>query len=451
MATIYLTLSAKSGKNPQKEIRIRFKHGRIDQQCRTDVFIPEEYWEGESQQIIVPNFRLITPERNQLISYLSAQKERLNRLIHVIQNAFNISDKESITNGWLKQTVERFNFPDRYEPKKREKQSFFDLFDEFLQKRKLSKAREINFISLKRILQRYEMYVRERCVFSLDIDSITAETIEDFERFLRNEHTLYDEYKDLYDRFPSITHTKQKSLRPQPRGGNTVNAIFNRLRAFYNWCLDNDKTDNRPFRRYKGVRELYGTPYYISIEERNQIYNAELSEKLSVQRDIFVFQCLTGCRVSDLYRLTKASIINGAVEYIPHKTKEGHPVTLRIPLNDTAKEILRRYESFKGSALFPFVCKQKYNYAIKEIFRLSCIRRTVTVLNPTTREEEKRPICEIASSHIARRTFIGNLYKKVKDPNLVGSLSGHKEGSKVFARYRDIDEEMKTELVALLE
>jgi integrase len=75
----------------------------------------------------------------------------------------------------------------------------------------------------------------------------------------------------------------------------------------------------------------------------------------------------------------------------------------------------------------------------------------VTVLNPTTGAEEKRPINEIVSSHLARRTFIGNLYKKVKDPNLVGSLSGHKEGSKAFARYRDIDEDMKKELVNLLD
>ena len=75
----------------------------------------------------------------------------------------------------------------------------------------------------------------------------------------------------------------------------------------------------------------------------------------------------------------------------------------------------------------------------------------VTILNPTTGQEEKRPLDEIASSHLARRTFIGNLYKKVKDPNLVGSLSGHKEGSKAFARYRDIDEDMKKELVSLID
>ena len=73
------------------------------------------------------------------------------------------------------------------------------------------------------------------------------------------------------------------------------------------------------------------------------------------------------------------------------------------------------------------------------------------VIQTQTGEEEKRPINEIASSHMARRTFIGNLYKKVKDPSLVGALSGHKEGSKAFARYREIDEDMKKELVSLLD
>ena len=73
------------------------------------------------------------------------------------------------------------------------------------------------------------------------------------------------------------------------------------------------------------------------------------------------------------------------------------------------------------------------------------------VIQTQTGEEEKRPINEIASSHMARRTFIGNLYKKVKDPSLVGALSGHKEGSKAFARYREIDEDLKKELVSLLD
>ena len=61
------------------------------------------------------------------------------------------------------------------------------------------------------------------------------------------------------------------------------------------------------------------------------------------------------------------------------------------------------------------------------------------------------PINTIATSHMARRTFIWNIYKKVKDPNLVASLTGHTEGSKAFCRYRDIDTEMKKEFVGLLD
>jgi len=67
------------------------------------------------------------------------------------------------------------------------------------------------------------------------------------------------------------------------------------------------------------------------------------------------------------------------------------------------------------------------------------------------KESVIKPLNEIASSHLARRCFVGNLYKQVKDPNLVGELSGHKQGSKAFARYREIDEEIKKELVSLLE
>ena len=101
--------------------------------------------------------------------------------------------------------------------------------------------------------------------------------------------------------------------------------------------------------------------------------------------------------------------------------------------------------------MFPFSTEQHYNRKIKEAFKKAGLDRIVTVLDQQTRQEVQKPLYEVASSHMARRTFIGNIYKKVKDPNLVGSLSGHKEGSKAFARYRDIDEDMKKELISFLD
>ena len=236
----------------------------------------------------------------------------------------------------------------------------------------------------------------------------------------------------------------------------TIIGLFGLMRAFYRWCRDQEQTTNDPFAKYNGKTiEVYGTPYYITLEERDRIadYYLSANPSLEAQRDIFIFQCLIGCRVSNLMAMTPESIINGAIEYMPQKTKGERPQVVRVPLNARAQALVAKYagrDNLNGK-LFPFISSQKYNVAIKKIFMACGVNRMVTVLNPTTGAEEKRPLNEIASSHLARRTFIGNLYKKVKDPNLVGSLSGHKEGSKAFARYRDIDEDMKKELVNLLD
>ena len=170
-----------------------------------------------------------------------------------------------------------------------------------------------------------------------------------------------------------------------------------------------------------------------------------------VQRDIFVFQCCVGCRVGDLYRMTRSNIVNGVLYYIAGKTKDDNPRTLAVPLVSMAMDVVDKYEDPKRATLFPFIHEQYYNIAIKEIFKLAGINRVVTVLDPTTRREVRMPISECASSHMARRTFCGNLYKRVKDPNIVASMSGHKEGSKAFARYREIDKDIKRDALKVFE
>lgn len=75
----------------------------------------------------------------------------------------------------------------------------------------------------------------------------------------------------------------------------------------------------------------------------------------------------------------------------------------------------------------------------------------VTILDAQTRKGIQRPICDVAASHLARRTFIANLYNKVQDPNLISSLTGHVEDSKAFARYRAINDSTKRNLINLID
>ena len=69
---------------------------------------------------------------------------------------------------------------------------------------------------------------------------------------------------------------------------------------------DNGHTSNDPFKQYKITEIVYGTPIYITTDERKQLAEADMGDdkQLETQRDIFVFQCMIGCRVSDLYKMT---------------------------------------------------------------------------------------------------------------------------------------------------
>ena len=152
-----------------------------------------------------------------------------------------------------------------------------------------------------------------------------------------------------------------------------------------------------------------------------------------------------------MLRLKKRDVINGAIEYIPTKTIKENARTVVVPLNSVAQEIVDRYADYPGDKLLPFESSERFNDNIKIIFEKAEVTYLVTELDTVTRTEKKVPINEIASSHMARRTFIGNIYKLVKDPNLVSALTGHVEGSRAFSRYRTIDIDMKKDLVKILE
>ena len=148
--------------------------------------------------------------------------------------------------------------------------------------------------------------------------------------------------------------------------------------------------------------------------------------------------------------MTKKSVVGDHIEYIAGKTIDNNPRTITVPLNAISKSILQKYKDYPGPSLFPFGYQQDYNEDIKKVFKEVGLTRMVTVLNPTTRKPEQQPLCDIAASHMARRTFIGNLYKKVKDKGMVSMLSGHTSDSKAFDRYWTPDDDMRQSLVDML-
>lgn len=449
MATITRSLSSKVNGNGESEIMLRLSVSRdLRLRLRSGIFIePSRMRDGK---FVMPRADRKTLAKLQSISDNLSSLE--NRLVSLCVN----TPANFLSKDFFEDAILRHNHPELFEttPVSR---SFFDTFNEYLDTTQDGTKLSSHYKVLARLLERYEKYRQKstRQKFRLTLEEFTGEMVDSFKQFIIDEPKIYERYPSIYKEASEIVKTTRKPRKPEQRGHNAVIAIMKRLRAFFNWCVKRGYIMRTPFATCTSIgAEKYGTPYYITIEERDKIADKDFSFKpsLGVQRDIFIFQCLIGCRVSDLIELSPASIIDGAVEYMPNKTKGERPEVVRVPLNSRAKALVEKYKGVdEKGRLFPFISTQKYNEAIKSIFTLCGITRMVTVLNPKTGEEERKPLNQIASSHMARRTFVGNLYKKVKDPSLVGALSGHKEGSKAFARYRDIDEDIKKELVNLLD
>ena len=122
---------------------------------------------------------------------------------------------------------------------------------------------------------------------------------------------------------------------------NTTASELKRLRAFLSYCVKNKWISINPFSAFSIKAESYGDPVFITVEERDKLFSAEIDDpKLARVRDLFVFQCFIGCRVGDMLKLKKSSIVNNSIEYVAAKTKDEKPRTARIPLSDKAKIIL---------------------------------------------------------------------------------------------------------------
>lgn len=513
MAKIELKLSQKIlHETGRQEILIRFHEGkRFNLRAKSEVYVSADFFEyyvdrkktrtelnnvipdhittatmneaekfgwalRECGELIVSNRRVETPE----VKFHKEQKKKIDGLTEYIVNQYEQSAKDEITGDWLTVTVDKYNHPEKYV--KAEK-TFYELSEEFLTKphgdmeHPIAESHARVYRVLVRAVARYEGFVRmtdkARKGFTWDINTITQADLKDFFEYLKDEYALSLRYKNIFktllENYPlSVTAGKGKL---EERGENTIIKMKTRLKTLFKFFYEEGYTTNQPFSGLKIGTEKVGTPVYITINERNAIAETDLAAKwegadkedkkaarmplktLIEQRDIFIFHCLIGCRVGDLIKLTENHIENGILVYTPHKTKDGGEDTMqaRVPLHPKAQALIEKYRGAdKKGRLFPFISPQRYNDALKVIFKLSGVTRNVEIRNPKTGENELVPINTIASSHLARRTFIGNAYFKVQDPNLIGKMSGHVEGSEAFKRYRKIEDETLKDIIDLI-
>lgn len=309
MAKIVCTLSAKTDKVTGKsEILLRLQNRKVgNRRAHSRIWIQPKFMNVEKGEIEI-KARKLTPEVKE--AYIQQGKlDKLKKSHYCLRTEHRCSiTYTDLVSGYSWPLY----VPEQYEAKiKKEKETFFGAFQKFLDTKDFSKAKTKHYHVLHRLLARWELYRKK----DLELDTLEASDLNEFRDFLRNEHKLFRIDKNG-KRAPIAKYASLYTLIPESRyhserGENHINGIMKMFRAFYNWCLDQKITANDPFRRFSIGSQIYGTPIYISIEERDQIADADMggNKHLETQRDIFIFQCLIGCRVSNLYSMTRDNIM----------------------------------------------------------------------------------------------------------------------------------------------
>ena len=445
-ASIYLRKTKKGA--DETTLCIRIRQGKLDLRAVTPLSVISQFWDCR-KQCYKPNTPVSIIDRDKRVSF----NKEVGRLLAFVEESIS----EEADADALKEAIARFfSAPDKQEttPEQEpahatatERMSVLEGFHRYLTENEFSSRHISETRCIERKIRRYIEWQRQMNDmegYELLLDDLDPAVLSEFREFAASEHLFFREFPHFYEPF-KVRACNMNEISP-----NALTALMARFTFVLNWCVKRGYMTNESYRSFDHGVLVYGSPYYLTIEERDTVYNADLTgwpQQLIEHRDEFMFQCLVGCRYGDLQRLTKDNIVDGFLEYYPQKSlREGKGGVVRVPLNEKAKAILARQKT-DGNRLFPKHCRQSYNSDIKLILHLLGVNRMVTVLNRHTHETEQHPICELASSHLARRTFIGNLYKKVKDQELVASLTGHSPGSKAFARYRTIDEDMKKEII----
>ncbi|HAK00373.1 MAG TPA: hypothetical protein DCM62_10135 [Bacteroidales bacterium] len=225
---------------------------------------------------------------------------------------------------------------------------------------------------------------------------------------------------------------------------STISVYLKFIKAFINWSEKKGYTNgSKPVK--VNLRQTQQKVIFLSLDEINQIYKTELPESkeyLQRTRDIFIFQCMTGLRFSDLQNLKASDIKGGAIGVNTIKTGEA----VQIELNETARQLLGKYKSHQtatGKAL-PIPHNQVYNRFLKELAQLAGLNEKITLVHykGNQRIEQSFEKWELITTHTARRSFVTNGLAVGIGAEVIRAWTGH-QSEKSFKAYYEVVKERK--------
>ena len=298
----------------------------------------------------------------------------------------------------VEELKKQFNY--KYKLGKEDKSDeFYYLFDKFIAERKGSQGwgqdMEDVFVRLKEKWQAYKP--------QMTFDHLSVEVMEGFKVSLSR--TMYNE---------------------------AIEKNLSYFRQFVTWARNKNYRIHPDFFSYKPkLPKAKKAVRYLTLDELDAVYNLDLSnnEALDRVRDIFIFQCYTALRYSDVSQLKRDNIkVDPNGNYIIDLVteKDDDRVTYRLP--NRAVAIYKKYQDYvyEGNVAFPTISNQKYNEHLKELGKAANLQGEWIDYEYRLNEKivVKIPKSDL-TTHTARRTFVVTAVNEGVDLELIALITSH--------------------------
>lgn len=285
---------------------------------------------------------------------------------------------------------------------------FFECFDEYIEKGKLTKTP--NTTKGQTTVKNY-------------LENFSNET--DFD-------ISFDRINDFF--FDSLM---MYSYQTKEIKQNYFAKIIKVLKSFLSWATEKGYNTNREFEKFRAAEHDIDI-VYLSFDELMKLYEKDFdNDRLSHVRDFYCMGCFTGLRFSDLSKLHLANISEDHIVLSIQKTKTQNHA---IKLNKFAKAILDKYKGTIYEPL-PIISSQKFNEYIKECCELVEINQLFTIhwFVGNKKKSLTQPKCKFITSHTARKTFITNSLLLGMEPKAIKKIANIKKDA-VLDKYMKVTE-----------
>ena len=264
----------------------------------------------------------------------------------------------------------------------------------------------------------------------------TKHHLEGFGKYTRQEIDFDTITLDFYYKWVKYLKGKVKYLNGErkenkPLGPNAIGKAVQVLKVFMSEAVDLGFTDNIAFKHKKFVVTRVPTDaVYLTESEIMKFYKHDFSShpKLEAVRDLFVFGCMVGLRYSDYSNVKPENIIEvDGQKFIYIRTQKTGEVVY-IPCNPVVLDIFNKY-SHMANKLPRAISGQKFNEYVKDAARQAGFTEVGRLLNAPEME-----LCELISSHTARRSFSTNYYLDGFPTVDLMKITGHRT-ERAFLQY----------------